>query len=151
MEPGLNRRVLNTITAKAGNDILLREDGSFQVQPGTYRISGYSLIVHEAAGGAESTGQPAPGYCLVYEKRYENDRAALTRNAVAIGTPSMATSMGPSLFDTIATFEEEITLCVGHQSGQNVTNLYLAYIDGDPQGPSATRRLAQVALVRLHD
>ncbi|MDE0890301.1 MAG: hypothetical protein OSA40_12685 [Phycisphaerales bacterium] len=41
--------------------------------------------------------------------------------------------------------------CVGHQSGQEVEDLYLTYVDGDPAGPSAIRPMAQVGVVRLSD
>lgn len=63
----------------------------------------------------------------------------------------MPTAMGASRFETIVTFDEEATLCVGHQNGHDVTGLYLNYVDGDPAGKSTNRMMAQVGVMRLHD
>jgi len=151
MKPGLNRRVLNTVVSSAGNDIELLDDGCVRLQPGTYRLTGFSEITYEPRADANPETLPLPGYCFLYEKRFESDRQKLIANAVATGNPSQSIYMVPSRFDTIAVFKEDVILCIGHQNGQDVTDLYLTYIDGDPAGQSTTRPMAQLGAVRLHD
>jgi hypothetical protein len=151
MKPGLNRRALNTVDVISGDDVELLPDGSVRIQPGTYRLSGFSMLVYEPPADSGTDELPLPGYCMLYPCAYENDRQKLVEYSVATGNVSMPTVMVPSRFETIVTFEEEATLCLGHQNGHEVTGLYLIYVDGDPTGKSTNRMMAQVGVMRLHD
>jgi hypothetical protein len=130
MKPGLNRRVFNTTEAQHGADIKLEKDGSITLQPGTYHISGFSLVTMQDAFTVPVSkfNLSYPGYCLVYEKAYEaND--PLHHN-LGIGSPATALDMVPSLFDLVFTCAQPTAICVGHQSGEELNNeVFLSVYD----------------------
>ena len=151
LKPGLNRRVLNTVDVISGDDVELLPDGSVRIQPGTYRLSGFSMLAYEPPADSDTEQLPLPGYYMLYPCAYADDRQKLVEYSVATGNTAMPTAMGASRFETIVTFDEEATLCLGHQNGHDVTGLYLNYVDGDPAGKSTNRMMAQVGVMRLHD
>ncbi len=148
MDGGLNRRILNEALAERGDKIELHEDGSVSIQPGTYRISGISLITMQDGLTPIQANEVYPGYCIVYDCRYSG-REALS-NAVAVGTMGVALYSSPSLFDTVVTFSAPTDICLGHQAGEEIEeDVYLTYIDGDPAGPSDARIFAQMSIFEL--
>ncbi len=150
MDGGLNRRVFNQVLSERGDKIALDEDGSVSIQPGSYRISGLSLITMQDVLTPISANEVYPGYCVVYDCRYDG-REALS-SAVAVGTMGVALYSSPSIFDTVVTFSEPTEICLGHQAGQVIKeNVYLTYIDGDPEGPSDARIFAQMSIFELGD
>lgn len=127
MKNGLNRRVFDTAEAQYGSNIALEKDGSITLQPGTYHITGFSMVTMQTTFDipVSKYNQNYPGYCLVYPKEYEQDN--VLQHQVGIGTPGTALDMNPSLFDLVMNCEKETHLCVGHQSGDSLNNeVYLS-------------------------
>jgi hypothetical protein len=149
MKKGLNRRVFNKVEAQRGEDISLQADGSITLMPGTYRITGFSLVTmqEKLAAPVSAGGFNYPGYCLVYEKDAEaND--PLQRN-IGIGCPSTAREMTPSLFDLVFHVDRVAQICVGHQSGEEFPDkvfLSVYKVDGVS---SPFHVFARIAITRL--
>lgn len=122
MQPGLNRRVFNTVEAQSGRRIALNADGSITLQPGRYHISGFSIVTMQDHFAAPASPHKLsyPGYCLVYPKEFEA-RDPL-RHQIGLGSSSTALDMSPSLFDLIFTCDQATQICVGHQSGEELNN-----------------------------
>jgi hypothetical protein len=130
MKPGLNRRVFNTTEAQHGADIKLEKDGSITLQPGTYHISGFSLVTMQDAFTVPvpKFNLSYPGYCLVYEKAYETNDPL--HHNLGIGSPATALDTAPSLFDLVYTCAQPTAICVGHQSGEELNNeVFLSVYD----------------------
>ncbi len=123
MKNGLNRRIFNVTESQSGTDIKLEKDGSITLQPGTYRLQGFSMVTMQAtfAQPVMKNNNNYPGYCLIYPKQYESDTAIL-KNQICIGSPGTAYDTAPSLVDVIYTCEKETTICLGHQSGEDLHN-----------------------------
>ena len=124
MKDGLNRRIFDTVEAQHGSRIRLEQDGSITLQPGTYRMTGFSLVTVQT-----TTEIPAPkynntytGYCIVYNKKDESDTAGILRNRIGIGSATTALYLAPSTFDLVYTCRDEVQICVGHQSGDTLHN-----------------------------
>jgi len=146
MKPNLNRRVFNVTESQSGTDIKLNKDGSITLQPGTYRLQGFSMVTMQAtfAPPAMKTNNNYPGYCLIYPKQYESDTTIL-KHQICIGSPGTAYDTAPSLLDAVYTCEKETTICVGHQSGSDLHNeVYLSVytVDGIPSEYHVFARLA---------
>jgi hypothetical protein len=129
MKPGLNRRVFNKTEAQHGTKIRLETDGAITLQPGTYRISGFSSVTMQ---NGFSVPKPKhnlnyPGYCLVYPVEFESDSLA---HQIGIGSAGSALDASPSLFDLVFTCDKETKICVGHQSGEELNGeVYLDVYD----------------------
>jgi hypothetical protein len=129
---GLNRRVFNKVEAQAGSDIALNADGCIALAPGTYRLSGFSMVSMQVtfAPPPITHDNNYPGYCLVYTKDTESAGQSMLSGAIGIGSPSTASDMAPSLFDAIHTFEQKTDVCVGHQAGEDLHDeVYLSVYD----------------------
>jgi hypothetical protein len=120
MKNGLNRRLFNTTEALHGANITLNPDGSVTLQPGTYRLSGFSAVTMAVtfAPPVPKNNDNYPGYCLLYPKEFESTDTL--KHVVCIGSPATALDFGPSLFDCVFTCQAPATLCLGHQSGENL-------------------------------
>jgi hypothetical protein len=130
MKSGLNRRVFNTVEAQQGADIALEKDGSITLQPGTYRITGFSIVTMQDtfAPPVPKHGLNYPGYCVVYPKEFEANGPL--QHQIGIGSPGTALDGNPSLFDLVFTCDKPTTICVGHQSGEELNNeVYLLVYD----------------------
>jgi hypothetical protein len=151
MQPNLNRRVFNKVEAHAGPDITLNSDGCITVLPGTYRLTGFSTVTMQTTFAPP---QPAydnnyPGYCLVYDKAAENSGQAMLANAIAIGSPTNAQDLAPSLFDAIHTFAAKTDVCVGHQAGADLHDeVYLSVYEVNGT-PSDYHAVARIAITRM--
>jgi len=128
MKNGLNRRSFNTVEAQSGSDIALERDGSIRLQPGTYRINGFSTVTMQAELTAPVSQNNYPGYCVVYDKAFETNDPL--HHQIGIGSPSTAREMTPSLFDLVFTCTKVTHICVGHQCGDALNNeVYLSVYD----------------------
>lgn len=130
MKGGLNRRVFNVTEAQQGSDIRLEKDGSISLQPGTYRITGFSIVTMQNAFSAPKSahGLNYPGYALVYPKEFESNHPLA--HPIGIGSPATSVEMIPSLFDLVFTCEKPTPICVGHQSGEELNGeVYLSVYD----------------------
>ncbi len=151
MKNGLNRRVYNVVEAQSGTDIQLSSDGSITLQPGTYRLSGFSLVTMQAtfAPPQPKNNHNYPGYSLVYPVAFESDIPNLLANAIVIGSPQTALDTTPSTFEAVYTATEKSTIAVGHQSGEDLHNeVYLSVYDVEGT-PSDYHVFSRIAITRL--
>ena len=137
MQPRLNRRVFNVVEVQAGSAIRLNDDGSITLQPGAYRITGFSITTMQVTFAPPRPRHDTnyPGYALVYRVADEAHGAALASEAIAIGSPQTALDTTPSLFDTVYTTAASTDIAVGHQSGAELHDeVYLSVyeVDGTP-------------------
>ena len=152
MANGLNRRVFNTVEAQAGSDIALGSDGAISLEPGTYRITGFSIVTMQATFGLPKALHDTnyPGYCLVYPKAAEAAGGMeVLKQAIAVGSPQTALDTVPSLFDVIYTTTTRTEIAVGHQSGEELNNeVYLSVYEVEGI-PSDDHLFARIAITKL--
>lgn len=130
MDNGLNRRRFNTVEAQHGHEIHLKDDGSITLHPGTYRITGFSIVTMQVtmAPPVPQHNTNYPGYCLLYKREDENNDP-LTNN-IGIGSPATALDTAPSHFDLIYSSDEVTHICVGQQNGEELNGeVYLGVYD----------------------
>jgi hypothetical protein len=149
MKNGLNRRVFNVVEASYGNDIKLEKDGSVILMPGSYRITGFSLVTMQATFSPPvlKNDNNYPGYCLLYPKQYEKNDP-LSHN-IGIGSPATALDTCPSTFDTIFTCAERTAICLGHQSGEDLNNEVYLSVYSVSGIPSEYHVFARMCVSRL--
>ncbi len=70
---------------------------------------------------------------------------------LATGNTADSENGVPSRFDAVAHFDEATEIRLGHQSGHEVTDLFLTSVDEDSAGPSYNGPYAQLSIVRLSD
>jgi hypothetical protein len=131
MKNGLNRRVFNTTETQVGSDITLEKDGSITLQPGTYRITGFSTVSMQStfAPPVMLNNTNYPGYALVYPTDYQADDVVL-KHLIALGSGQTAFTGTPSLFDVVYTVNTKTNIAVGHQSGNDLHDeVYLSIYD----------------------
>jgi hypothetical protein len=151
MKNGLNRRVFNKVEAQAGQDITLGSDGAISLEPGTYRITGFSTVTMQDtfAPPQPKNNNNYPGYCLVYPTAIENSGMEILKQAVAIGSPATAQYLSPSLFDAIYTVTTKTDIAVGHQSGEDLHGeVYLSIYDVEG-AKSDYHAVARIAITKI--
>lgn len=151
MQPGLNRRVFNKVEAQNGTDISLSEDGVVTVEPGTYRITGFSLVTMQDtfAPPVPQHDNNYPGYCLLYPLQFENDIPNLLPNAICIGSPATAQDTAPSLIDCIYMTGIRSRIALGHQSGEDLNDEVFLSVYSVAGIPSDYHVFARLAITRL--
>ena len=150
MQPGLNRRVFNTTEAQHGSNIALNPDGSITLQPGTYHLSGFSLVTMQVTFAPPVTkfDNTYPGYCLVYPKDFETNDPL--HHALGLGSsPATALDNDPSLFDLVLTCDKPTTICVGHQSGEDLHNEVYLDVYEVAGIPSPFHAFARITIFQL--
>lgn len=151
MKANLNRRVFNKVEAQAGSDIKLNDDGSISLQPGTYRLTGYSITTMQTTFAPPQAKHDTnyPGYVLVYPKADETAGESLLKNAIGIGSPQTALDGTPSLFDLVYTTKTKTEIAVGHQSGADLHNeVYLSVYEVNGT-PSDYHVFARISITKL--
>lgn len=151
MKNGFNRRVFNRVEAQSGTDIKLNSDGSITLEPGTYRLTGFSITTMQTtyAPPTAKNNNNYPGYALVYPVADESAGASLVNDAIGIGSPQNALDTTPSLFDCVYTTKTETKIAVGHQSGTNLHNeVYLSVYEVAGQ-KSNFHVFARISIERL--
>lgn len=114
MHSGINRRILNKEEALHGDKINLHKDGTIILQPGTYRINGFSTVTMQTEFSPTPVKEHFPGYCLVYKKE---DEAESRYKNICVGSWALSDTSHPSLFDCFFTCEFQTEICLGHQAG----------------------------------
>jgi hypothetical protein len=151
MQPGLNRRRFNVVEAQSGSDIHLNRDGCIRLTRGKYRITGFSMVTMQTgfAPPIPQNDNNYPGYALVYPKELEQTGLEVLEHAVVIGTPGTAQDTAPSHFDAIYTATKPTTICVGHQSGEDLHGeVYLSVYEVDGI-PSEYHVFARIAITKM--
>jgi len=149
MKNGLNRRVFNVVEANYGLDIVLESDGSVLLGPGVYRISGFSMVTMQATMGipVPQNNTNYPGYCLAY--RIEDEATNPLGKNIGIGSPATALDTVPSTFDFVFVCYHPTSICIGHQSGENLHDeVYLSVYEVDGV-PSEYHVFARISVTKL--
>ena len=151
MQPDLNRRVFNRVEAQVGSDIELNPDGTITLTPGTYHLTGVSTVTMQTtfAPPEIKNNDNYPGYAIVYPLSAEKSGMQLLKQAIAIGTPSTASDLAPSVFDTIHVVTSKTEIAVGHQAGHDLHNeVYLSVYEVNGE-KSDYHAVARISIVRI--
>jgi len=101
---GFTARQFNTLLYSGGSSIQWNGSTEFTVQPGSYRLSGFSILFGDTI---------IPSYEIAgYAALMKSDNTILA--VASIAKPKYNT---PSSFDEIVTFDEVCTFEVKHQAG----------------------------------
>jgi hypothetical protein len=150
MKNGLNRRLFNVVETQAGSDIKLGSDGSISLEPGTYRITGFSLVTMQAtmAPPKMQNNTNYPGYAIVYPKAFEADSTVLS-HLIALGSPQTALDLAPSVFDVVYTASTKTEIALGHQAGNELhSEVYMSVYEVDGI-KSEYHLFARIAITKL--
>lgn len=142
-----NTRHFNTVNAQQGSDITLLQTGEttdgqyISVQPGTYRLSGFSLMIG-------MSDNPGVGYCEVMGLPIEDPQFPDQPSEVlVVGNVAQAGYKVPCIFETVWTFEEPQSIYVRHQAGDAEDSLYM----GKDVLGSYPDLFARITIQRLSD
>lgn len=151
MKDGLNRRVFNKVEAQVGSDIALNSDGSITLEPGTYRISGFSITTMQTtfAPPEPKNDNNYPGYALVYPLADESDGESALEHAIGIGSPQNALDTTPSLLDLVYTTKTKTKIAVGHQSGDDLNDEVYLSVYEVAGIPSDYHVFARISITKL--
>jgi hypothetical protein len=152
MKSGLNRRVFNVVEAQSGSGITLNPDGSFTLEPGTYRMTGMSIVTMQTtfAPATPHYNTNYPGYCALYPAALETDSSRM-KHLIGIGTPQTALDTTPSFFDVIYTTSQRANFAVGHQSGADLHNEVYLSVYSVAGTTSDLHVFARIAIAKLFD
>jgi len=150
MKDSLNRRVFDSVEVQSGKDIKLEEDGSITLEPGTYRLTGFSMVTMQStmqAPAVPADGFNYPGYCMLYPTKYEKD-SALIKN-IGLGSPCPALNTTPSIFDAVYHTKEKVNISLGHQAGSSLKDtVYLSIYSVDGTA-SPYHGCARISITKL--
>ena len=133
LKAGWNARVFTDTDARNGNAIQCDfATGIVTVAPGTYHISGLSVVTYNTGGEppemATVRSPASAGYCRLRIPSATNDNAETIKNehpsVKCIGSGATA-NMGASLFETYLTATAQTKLVLEHQAGGNPQQIYL--------------------------
>ena len=137
LKGGWNTRVYTNTDAKQGDSIRCDfETGLITLAPGSYHISGYSMVVYDSGGEppemATIRAPAAGGYSRlrVHDPKRKVDQTDMRSldnadpSVISIGSPSTP-NMTPSIFDAYFTTDKDVQILVEHQSGNHPDHTYL--------------------------
>jgi hypothetical protein len=150
MKNGLNRRMFDSLEVDSGGTaIKYQADGSFALEPGTYRVTGFSVVTMQTAFGLPvmKDSNTYPGYCLAY---YREDEAQALQKMISVGSPGTAYTTTPSLFDFVIHVDTTRYLCIGHQVGEDLHHeVFMSVADVVGAMPSMHHLFARIAITKL--
>lgn len=133
---GWNTRVFTDTDAKRGDSVRCDfATGIITLAPGSYRITGYSMVVYNSGGEppemATIRAPAAGGYARL--RRHDPKAVVDPSNmrglensdpsVISIGSPSTP-NLTPSIFEAYYTTEKETQILVEHQSGSRPDRIY---------------------------
>ena len=134
LKAGWNTRIFTDTDARNGSAIQCDfATGIVTVAPGTYHISGLSIVTYNTGGEppemATVRAPASAGYCRLRLVGATNDDPENIKNEdpriKCIGSGATA-NMGPSLFETyLTTTAPETKMLLEHQAGSNPEQIYL--------------------------
>lgn len=134
LKSGWNTRVFTDTAARQGDAIRCDfTSGVISVPPGTYHISGLSMVAYNSGGEpremATVRAPASAGYCRLRIAGPTSENARSIGNddpsVLCIGSTATA-NMGPSLFETYLTATEpETNVLLEHQAGNDPQQVYL--------------------------
>lgn len=148
MKPGINVRMFNDVTLDAQDYIKYEKTtGYFTLEPGMYRVDGWSLttfgwkLTPEQQGAAYS----APGYAFLWNVD-KNDMEILA----SLQDPLYSL---PSIINGVLRVQKTTQYYFGHQNGDRVDGISLQLYDPNikkPDGtPSTNHAFAQLVIERM--
>ncbi|MCX2933387.1 hypothetical protein ORI20_24245 [Mycobacterium sp. CVI_P3] len=148
MKPGANVRVFDEASVNAHDLIRYdKTDGYLTLEPGTYRVDGWSLTTfgYELTPEQRAAAFSAPGYAYLWNAD-ENKFAIL-------GSMQDPLDSQPSVLDGIVEVPKTTRYYLAHQNGRNVSGIYLQVYDPRatmPDGSVSTNHaFAQLVVERL--
>ncbi len=148
MVAGANIRVFNDVTLPAQDAIAYDDtNGYLTLQPGTYRVDGWSLTTfgYELTPEEQAATFSAPGYAFVWN---------VDEESIAILGSMQDPLLGqPSIVDGILDVTDTTQYYLAHQNGRTVDGLSLQVYDPDAQLPDGTvstdHAFAQLVVERI--
>jgi hypothetical protein len=151
MAIGWNTRIFNRREAQTGSTISLEDrTGVIALQPGTYHITGNSVVAPFDGKNAAVMPMANPAYGGYARLRYLADTGAFNEGndkAVAIGTVSNTNAL-PSLIDTYLRVDKEAKLVLEHQVGNDAKAVKGIYLHVNGNG-SAWHIASRITIERL--
>lgn len=148
MKPGINVRVFNDVTLDAQDYIKYEKTtGYFTLEPGIYRIDGWSLTTFgwKLTPEQQATAYSAPGYAFLWNVA-KNDMEILA----SLQDPF---NSGPSIINGVVRVQKTTQYYIGHQNGDKVDGISLQLYDPNikkPDGtPSTNHAFAQLVIQRM--
>jgi hypothetical protein len=157
MQPGWNRRIFTNTDSRKGDAVQCDfATGVLTLTPGSYQLSGMSMVLYGAAGDPPETttirSPAAAGYCRLrtFDPSSRVDTSSLRAldngdpSVICIGSPASA-NMVPSVFDAFLEAGKPTQLVLEHQSGDKPDQIYLrVYTE-----KSKWHALARISIRRL--
>lgn len=135
MKPGPNVRMFTDVNLDAHGYIKYdKATGHFTLEPGTYRVDGWSLTTFGFSPAPQPAGYSAPGNAFVFNV----DKNALEILA-SVQDPLYSS---PSIIDGVLKVERTTRYYFGHQNGDRVDGISL-------ETASADKAFAQLVIERL--
>lgn len=148
MQPGANVRVFNDINLGEQDSIDYDEsNGYLTLQPGTYRIDGWSLTTfgYELTQEQRAATFSAPGYSYLWD--VDAGRIEI------LGSMQDPLDSQPSVIDGVVEVTEPTQYYLAHQNGKNVSGISLQVFEPEarlPDGsPSTNHAFAQLVVERM--
>ncbi len=148
MKPGMNVRVFNDVNMDAHGYIKYdKSNGRLTLQPGTYRIDGWSLPLFgfQLTPQQQAATYSAPGYAFFWN--------ADEKKAEILGSLQDPLYAQKSIINGILTVRKTTNYYFGHQNGIKLDGIKLEIYDPDiktPDGQSSTdHAFAQLVVERF--
>lgn len=148
MSPGANIRIFNDTSLSGDRSIAYDEvTGYLTLQPGTYRVDGWSLTTFgfELTAAQRAARYSAPGYAFLWNVD--------TESIEILGSMQDPLDGGPSLIDGVVEVATPTRYYLAHQNGRQVDGLSMQVYDPDvrlPDGSSSVdHAFAQLVIERL--
>jgi hypothetical protein len=148
MQPGINVRVFNDVTLDALDYIKYdKTTGYFTLEPGIYRIDGWSLTTFglRLTPEQQAAAYSAPGYAFLWNVA-KNDMEILA----SVQDPL---NSAPSIINGVVRVQKTTQYYFGHQNGDKVDGISLQLFDPNikkPDGtPSTNHAFAQLVIERM--
>jgi len=148
MRPGINVRVFNDVTLDALDYIKYEKTtGYFTLEPGIYRIDGWSLTTFglKLTPEQQAAAYSAPGYAFLWNVA-KNDMEILASLQDPLNS-------APSIINGVVRVQKTTQYYFGHQNGDKVDGISLQLFDPNikkPDGtPSTNHAFAQLVIERM--
>lgn len=148
MSPGANIRVFNDTSVSGDGSIGYDEaTGYLTLQPGTYRVDGWSLTTFgfELTAAQRAAVYSAPGYAFLWNVD--------TESIAILGSMQDPLDGGLSLIDGVVEVATPAQFYLAHQNGRQVDGLSLQVYDPDVRladgSTSVDHAFAQLVIERL--
>lgn len=148
MATGVVARTFNTQEVQTGIAIRQVSEREIELQPGTYRISGVSILTMVTSSAPVPTDGLTniyPGYCMVYDSSKPPTEQDMS-GVICLGTPGTAYDTDPSIFDCFYSCEQTMRISLGHQCSYDMPADHKVYLRA---GGSIYHVFARMAILKI--